>query len=164
MCSLLLTIAQDDENDREKQTPNNDSNEQLTQKLRAELASALDKLKTKEHLARSAAHKLHLKEQELAAASDSLENKDLELRNAKHESDAQKQRFESTIEDLEGRIRRLHETQAENETYCAGLSNITENLQNELHQLRAEKDEVKFRPPQLVHAEEQHNQESVADM
>ena len=167
MCSLVLTTAQDDESDQERQTRNNDSNERLqkaTQKLKAELAFALDKLRTKEHLARSTAHKLQLKEQELSAALDSLETKDLELRRAKHESDAQKQRLENTIEDLEGEIRRLHETQAENETYCAELSNTTENLQNELQQLRAEKDEIKSRPPQLVHAEEQHNQEFVADM
>jgi DNA repair exonuclease SbcCD ATPase subunit len=164
MFSLLLTIAQDDESDQERQTRNNDSNERLqkaTQKVTAELTSALEKLKTKEHLARSTAHKLQLKGQELAAALDSLENKELELRHAKHESDAQKQRFESTIEDLEGEIRRLHEIQAENQTHCAELSNTAENLQNELQQLRAETDEIKSRPQQ--HAEEQHNQGSVAD-
>ncbi len=122
-----------------------------------ELASALDKLKTKEHLVRPTAHKLQLKGQELAAALNSLENEELELRHSKHERDAQKQRFESTIEYLEGEIRRRNETQAGNETHCAELSKITENLQIELQQLRAEKDEIKFRPQQLAHAEDQHN-------
>jgi chromosome segregation ATPase len=138
--------------------------QKANQKLTAELASAFAQLKAKEHLARSTSHKLQFKVQELAAALDSLENKELEFRHAKQESDAQKQRFESVIEDLEGEIRRLRETQAEKETHCAELCNTTDNLQNELRQLRAERDEIKPRPQQLVHAEEQHNQASVADL